>query len=452
LLPSFAEAAAKPVPSTSIAMKTIPTRVSFHLALPMAAGLALVSGELKLKDGDHKNLSRLVAAYYTAKEEEKDINKTMQAVIDQVTVADKRLKDQKVLSFVSDWEQVFRLVSESRLKDTLKKKGDIEEKKVTSDRGIEVSFAYCAPKKPTKGVLPLILAVCDSGEAPTAHLNAYWNDPALREAALLMAVKMPPDTKSWGLFGSPEEPGGVFTVMTALGMISREFSVDPDRTFVVGSGKGFAAAEATAAAFPHVFAGLVGIGDVASTDLVNLTNFLTVPCALIKGGEGAKEIEDKIDELGFGNCTRLVAEREGQDAEGKPSKVWEPIKVWEWMGKNPRVAYPAHVSFSPRSDYARRAHWISLEGIQREEEPHVDAKADRATNTITVDTQKVSDVVIYLNDELVDLDKPVKLVINGKPQEHTVERNAQQMILWQYGSGDWGRVFTAALSVPAKDK
>ena len=116
------------------------------------------------------------------------------------------------------------------------------------------------------------------------------------------------------------------------------------------------------------------------------------------------------------------------------------------MTKNPRRAYPDHITFAPKRDNDRAAHWLSLSGFQATESPRIDAKADRATNTVTIDSQKISDLLIYLNDELVDLDKPVKFVVNGTPHERTLERNAPEMIKNQYFGGDWGRVFTVLVN------
>lgn len=394
-------------------------------------------GDLRLKESDHKNLSKLVGGYFTALNEEKGVQESLQKVIDQIAATEKRLKGQKLLSAVGDWEQAFRLVTEDRLKETLKKKGDVTEAKVQSNN-IDLQFAYCVPKKPAKGALPLLLIACDGGESPSAHLNMFWNEPAVRESAVLVALDLGQDAQSWGVFGSPASPGGGLRLMTALSQIQREFPVDYNRRFLVGSGKGFGAVEATATSYPHFFAGVIGIGDVSLVDAGSLENFRNLPTLLLKGGEGAKAIEATIGELGFGNCT--------VEAEGSASQAWD------WIAKNPRKAYPDHVTFVPKRDNTQAVHWLSLVGFQASENPRIEAKADKASNTVTIDAQKISDIVIYLNDELLDLEKPVKFVINGTSHERMLERNAPDMIKNQYYGGDWGRVFSAIVSqdVPPK--
>lgn len=409
-------------------------------ALPVAGVILALfanAAELRLKESDHKTLSKLVGGYFTALNEEKGINESLQKVIDQITATEKRMKGQKLLSAVGDWEQAFRLVTEDRLKETLKKKGEVTETKLQVN-SIDLNLAYCVPKKPVKGAIPLLLIACDVGESPSAHLNSFWNETAVRDGAILVALDIGKDSQSWSVFGSPTSPGGGLRLMTTLSQIQREFAVDYNRRFLVGSGKGFGAVEATATSYPHFFAGVIGIGDVAVADASNLENFRNLPTLLIKGGEGAKAIETKVGELGFANC-KVEAEASAAQA-------------WDWMTKNPRNAYPPQISFVPKRDTTQAAHWISLGGFQASENPRVEAKADRATNTVTVDAQKISDLVIYLNDVLLDLEKPVKFVINGTQHERTLERNAPDMIKNQYYGGDWGRVFSAIVvqDVPAK--
>src|SRR5262249_33737646 len=144
--------------------------------------LLALPGELKLKESDHKALSKLVGTYFSALNDEKGIMESLQKVLDQIAATDKRLKGTKILSSVGDWEQVFRITTEDHLEETLKKKGEVTPAKLKSD-AIEVNVAYCVPKKPVKGAMPLIVSVCDAGQLPSDNLNTYWADPIVRDAA-----------------------------------------------------------------------------------------------------------------------------------------------------------------------------------------------------------------------------------------------------------------------------
>jgi hypothetical protein len=389
----------------------------------------------RLKESDHRALGKLIGAYFTARTEEKGISEAAQKVIDQLASVEKRLKGEKLLASIGDMEQSFRVATEELLKETLKKRGEVTSQKVS-----DVNFAYCLPKKASKGPLPLLLIACGEGEAPAAHLDAHWNDPVVREGAILMAVDLGKNTEVWGTFGSRASPGGTYQLMSALQLIQDQFPVDYNRRYLIGSGKGFAAAEITATCLPYLFAGVIGIGDVAAGDLASLENFRSLPTLFLKGGDGAKAIETKLAELGFSNA---LVEPDGGVA-----------RAWDWMSKNTRSAYPQHITYVPKDDNARSAPWLSLVGFQVAEHPRVEARADKSANSITIEAQEISNIVVYLNDELVDLDKPVKFTINGLAHERKVERNPVDMLQNQFNVGDWGRVFTAfvTLDVPPRQQ
>jgi hypothetical protein len=53
---------------------------------------------------------------------------------------------------------------------------------------------------------------------------------------------------------------------------------------------------------------------------------------------------------------------------------------------------------------------------------------DRETNTVRLDADGITDVALFLNDDVVDLSKPVKLVLNGKSEPpKTFTRNLDTM-------------------------
>ena len=41
---------------------------------------------------------------------------------------------------------------------------------------------------------------------------------------------------------------------------------------------------------------------------------------------------------------------------------------------------------------------------------------DRATNTVRVDADGITDVAIFLNDRVVDLSRPVAFILNGREE------------------------------------
>ena len=295
----------------------------------------------------------------------------------------------------------------------------------------EIPFTYHAPKSYSdKKVTPLVLIVPDEGEGARAHLEAAWADAALRDAAILLAVDVPGPSSEWGA------EGGVFPVMQAFRSAKFMFAVDLDRVFIAGHGKGFAAAAATSRAFPQLFAGLIGIGEVEDADA---SNYRTLPSAFVGGGDGARAIEAAIGALGYENTTAMAP---GATAD-----------LAAWMTGQVRDPYPAQIFFKPSFNFAKAAHWLSVSGFELDGEAQVDAVADRSTNTITIEAVKVSSVEVSFNDAILDLEQPVRVVVNGTMHEEVVTRNPRLMFEQGYVGGDWGRVFTnqKSFDVPVKE-
>ena len=377
-----------------------------------------------LKASDHKKLGRKVSDYWVAKDEKKKITAAFQSLSEEIDRAAKNLQKKKgpgVLAIVEDWEQVFWLATQAGLSDKKVKKGRVTHAQPPAPY---VEFTYCVGKRYStkKGPFPLILVVPDVGEAPSAALDESWEDPILREEAILVAVHMEGDGSEWGT------TAGATRVMETYGSIVRglsAFGLDYDRVFLAGSGKGFGAAAATVASFPQLFAGLIGRGEIPPVDARNFRNTPTY----LTGGEGANALRAAIEELGFGDCTA-----DGVDASAD---------IWSWAKEHARVPYPAHISFTPTSSYALSANWIKLDGVD-ENTAQVDAVVDRSSNTFTITATGVGAVTVLFNDTLVDLEAPVKVIVNGVTHETVYSRNSRKMIDRIYNAGDWGRVFTAS--------
>ena len=60
------------------------------------------------------------------------------------------------------------------------------------------------------------------------------------------------------------------------------------------------------------------------------------------------------------------------------------------------------------------AHWVNVN--EAEPESSMTVAVDRATNTVRVDADGITDVAIFLNDRVVDLSRPVAFVLNGREE------------------------------------
>ena len=99
----------------------------------------------------------------------------------------------------------------------------------------------------------------------------------------------------------------------------------------------------------------------------------------------------------------------------------------------------------PGAIFPTSAHWIQIARLADPTGVRVDAKINRETNTITIDATGVTEVTVYLSDDLVDLSKPVKVVANGAENIDQFDRSLRTvMTLLESGKIDPGRVFVAS--------
>ena len=377
------------------------------------------SQEFALKDADHKKIGKAVAAYWDAKGEKKGITAAFDKLSATVEKTRKKIKDGRdIFAAVEDWEQIFRYASTAALKDP-KGKGRVMTVKVSDTPVGMLAYTYRVSRKYStkRGPYPLVLIVPDEGADPADHLDADWDEQAMRDRAIVVAVHMEGADEDW----TGQE--SVYRVMSTFREVSKVFVLDYDRVFLVGVGKGFAAAAATAHGFPQLFAGVVGLGSIPEIDPVNFRN---LPSLLMDAGEGGQSFHDKIEGYDYGNCTV---------SEGETS-----ADTWAWIESHTRDAYPQRISFAP--GLARAAQWLKVDGVNFEENPFIDAVVDRDTNTITINANKISIVEVMFNDALVNMDEPVTVVVNGTVHEELMARNPRRMIDFAFDQGDWGRVFT----------
>ncbi len=400
----------------------------------------LAPGELVLKKNDHEKFGKKIHEYWEARTEKKGINEAFTEITDAVEKQDKRLKSQSMLSFVEDWEQIFYVASSNGFNDRVKK-GRLDERSFDLPGKMgELEYSLHAPSaySTRNGPYPLILVIPDKGGNAQSVLESDWMDVDGRDKALIAVAKMPANSALWREFKPGTEPvDGLTTLMFLYGHLKKELSVDIDRVFLAGTGEGAGAAFSLAQAFPHLFAGVIARGAVPET---NPLNFRHVPTLFLSTGTHVSAFEEQAKELGYENVTLASG---GTEAD-----------VWAWVDANQRDPYPATVTFRPPTIVGLSAYWITAQGADPSENPLLQATVDRASNLITIDAENVASVQVYLNDQLVDMDRMVKFVVNGRTHEQKLDRNVRFMVDAAYTMGDWGRVFTnwMEVEVPVKGK
>lgn len=402
--------------------------------------LALSSAEDGLKASDHKALGKDLADYVDAWRKNKGLDTARAAVASQLEKLRKRLKDRDPLALTADlgqamWESLDYPAARGV------RKGRVSEVPFESkENQLKLTYAIWAPSKyDFKKAYPVIFCIPEKGEKPTDHLTEKWIAQAIRENAVLAAVPMPEDVSQWSEVGSSGKWGGAANLFTVFREVTRTYGTDFDRVYLAGRGDGVAAAAAIASRNPDRFAGVIGrTGDPGE---IPTENFRNLPTFFAGAGGGATAFAEKCTKAGYDNC---ILKPEGTEDD-----------VWAWIQDHPRISNPSEVVLLPGTPLTYKAYWLQVPPWDGQGTASVKATIDRASNTITVDGEGFTGVVLYFNDVLVDLDKPVKVVCNGSEHLDLIPRSLGTMLdLYVSSRSDPGKLYTATrpYDLPAKPK
>jgi hypothetical protein len=151
-----------------------------------------------------------------------------------------------------------------------------------------------------------------------------------------------------------------------------------------------------------------------------------------------------------------------------------------FLGEWRRPDWPQQISFYERNERHSDAYWVRLAGLDEKKvgDPRglplppesagyeaqmkamvkglekytasVDALVDPEKNQITIEARNLKTVHLQLHDRLLDLGKPVTLVVNRKRTTHTVTRDPWAMLDRVRAEGGHARPVWATLDVSVR--
>lgn len=140
---------------------------------------------------------------------------------------------------------------------------------------------------------------------------------------------------------------------------------------------------------------------------------------------------------------------EGHIVAGKPHWMDGVDKAAvPWMAKYTRNPYPDRVVWCQGDVMKAAFNWLGVSPGEAEKGKQLIANVKAETNTVEIEASDYKKVTIYLNDEMVDLDKAVKVVMDGKELFNgKVERKANTMRRNLIARGDPRYAFPAVIEV-----
>ena len=282
------------------------------------------------------------------------------------------------------------------------------------------------------------------------HMADVWKRPA---ADLGWLIVTPAMVHVLAHESRPENPLP-YEIMTASQMTSlmkeaaRRFHVDPDRVIATGISLGANFAIAFAAARPDRFSGILAASSEGDGREPLIRNLALVPSYALQGSldrfvrdrRGARILAETQERLGHDSVYREFSDR------GHESFQEYYQEALQWLSARPRNAYPREIWRIPHSGIipiSKRIHWLEVDNRLALVRAQVESG-----NRIVVTARRAGRITLYLHDRLVDLDRPVEVLINGvSTHSGRVMRSLEVALEQRRMLGDPGRIYAAAITM-----
>ncbi len=227
--------------------------------------------------------------------------------------------------------------------------------------------------------------------------------------------------------------------------------VNPDKVYLMGYSAGGDGVYQLAPRLADRFAAAAMMaGHPGNASPLGLRN---LPFAIFSGAEDAAYRRNKIAAEWNGKLDDLAK----QDAGGYPHRlnIYAGLGHWmngkdaeavPWMAKFTRDPWPKKIVWCQSGRLHDRFYWLALpDGVAK---PGLTIRATAERNVITLDAPEVTRLTLRLNDRLVNLDQPLKVLFNGKTVfEGKVTRQADAILKSLQQRADPSSAATALLEV-----
>jgi len=332
--------------------------------------------------------------------------------------------------------------------------------------GVSHAVEYCCfvPKLYTASrPKPLVLCLHPPGPGGMTHedyLSRFYPEGKLRRQAILVAPALP-EIASPGNRWSDRPM--LYASMGLVGtQILPEYNVDWRRWFLDGYGPSGVEVWKLAAQYADNFAGVIVRG-AAPPGGIRFEDFRNTAFLLI-GVPGmpldprvAKRVAKRMEKAGVQEVRTAAVPFTpfpGQEEQAFRSVEGEVIRFL----RNVRDPYPARLDWSVKENNTRRCCYVKsmgeveVEAIRDEEQrkipPSFQVEVDRPNNKLVLECHRIVAFRVQLNDALLDLDRPVTIVVNGK---EVVSKKLDRSLLHLYdhvrNSGDWTRIYPCSVTV-----
>ncbi|MFG0319208.1 MAG: hypothetical protein ACF8XB_18180 [Planctomycetota bacterium JB042] len=368
-----------------------------------------------LKDREVKKLADLFADYFRSRAEEdyKGMSKSFEKLEKQLESTARSKKVDSLLVSPVDLRAAF---SAPMFPDKRPKKGFLTERSaefpLAAGQVMKVDYLLQLPKgyRPDTPS-PCILALPPAKDRLDQLKN--WAEKAYPDALTETAMVVIPYRESGNIDWMSEE--GRQLAFFAFTDVYKQYHVDRLKLFLEGHGPTGPAAVDFASALPTLFSGVILRSFDQAPDTTLLGNADHLPFLLLSAGEddAKRLVAEFADEAkAKGVSATIVDATIEEDGGADEASI---AKVAEFLTGTRKDVAPKRVTITVPTVVQSSSYWISLahpDQIFDPEKPiSLEAEVFSESNEFRVKTpSSVLGFTIYLNDELVDMGKPIKVV------------------------------------------
>ena len=414
-------------------------RIEAELKIADSSGAILfegVSKDERFDANDHVNISLPQNSDFTARIEYGDVPaseirlKTGKETSLVVLKYDSRPTETEELGR-EEAEQLATKLYEAKIKDVVEASRKSMESKVVLLKefpGLEMKYDFKVfGEKPEAGHA-LYISMHGGGNAPTRLNDQQWKNQIRLykpKEGIYLAPRAPTD--SWNLWHQSHIDSFFDQIITSFVACGK---VDPNRVYLMGYSAGGDGVYQLAPRMADRFAAAsMMAGHPNETKPLGLRN---LPFAIFMGGKDAAYDRNKI----AAQWKVKLAELQESDPKGYDHQVtiypdkghWmdrEDASVLPWLAERRRNSWPKKIVWHQDDVTHNRFYWLGVPQGDAKERTTIIASVEG--NRIEVESNDVDRVRVWLSDGLVDLDREIEVVFNGKATKAKVSRTESSL-------------------------
>jgi len=307
-------------------------------------------------------------------------------------------------------------------------------------------------EKPERG-RSMVISMHGGGGAPKGVNDSQWENQKrlyTLEEGVYVVPRAPTDT--WNLWHQ-DHVDPLFDRLIENLVVFED--VDPDRVYLMGySAGGDGVYQLAPRMADRLAAAAMMAGHPNETSPLGLRN---LPFTIHMGGKDAAYGRNQT----AATWEKLLADLRAKDPEGYPHLVRIHAEKGHWMDREDAVAIPWMMQFRrdplpkrvvwKQDDVTHdRFYWLAVDNDRRKAGSEIVAARDG--QAIDVASASVDRLRLLLNDEMLDLDRPVLVTSAGKPVVTTVARRTIATLARTLAErGDPRSTFSAEVAVSLAD-